>query len=190
MEDYNKTVSEGLKKIEVGMARLENAEASMKEEFFKLIYNTYPRQAETLWKTKSYGKAVFFMEHTIKWWESKWGVEPDDIEKRNRLNELRSDLAYYYVDAQRKDMTGKAIQYAKMGLQTGIHTNDINRIENYLYVIMKFSKLPEDKREWMQIYESYKNDINALDWVLNNEEKEEYQKYYENLSKDPNISLP
>ena len=54
-------------------------------------------------------------------------------------------------------------------------------IWNYLFVIMKFSQSPEDKRQWMSIFEIYKNRIYKAEIRKKGDEQKEYDDHYDKL---------
>ena len=183
-KELKELISRGIKQTKIAidkeLKQLENLTKEASDEYYRIIYNTYPRYAYNYWKSENYREAIQYSEKAVNYAEQKWGKEPDDPKNKERINILRGNLAYYYVDGNRKDMTGKAIDYAKMALETGINTNNISLIDNYLFVIMRFSKLPEDKQKWVQNYESYQDEINALA-SLPRTIKEEYKNYYDSL---------
>lgn len=129
------------------------------------------------WNLGRVNQAIEYCERAISYLEDIFGKKPEDYSKKNRLYKYRSELAYYYVEAGRTDKIGQAIEFAKMGLEAGQNTDNLNLIDNYLYVIMKFSISLEDKKQWLAVFETYQDRIYKAKIRQEGDEQDEYNNY-------------
>ena len=162
--------------INTRMTEIEN-------ENFHLFAVNFDAAAVKEWEKGRPHFAIRLSEKAINYAEKIWTKEPEDESDKNTLNTYRSNLAYFYVESGRTDKAGDAINLAKIALKTGIDTMDLNLIDNYLYVIMKFSQMPADKEEWIEVFEIYKDKLYAKG-IRDKVEQKEYDDYYEKIKKE------
>jgi len=154
----------------------------IENENFHLFAVNYDAAAVKEWQRGRPHFSVKFSEKAVSYAEKVWTKEPEDESDKSTLNTYRSNLGYFYVESGRTDKAGDAIDFAKMGLETGINTKDLNLIDNYLYVVMRFSELPKDKEKWLVIFNTYKDKLYEAG-VREEEEQKEYNDYYEKIEK-------
>jgi len=142
------------------------------------------RAAVNAWRESRYNQAIIFAEECIECAIEAWTKEPEDDQNKETLNKYRSNLAYFYVEKKRTEMKGKAIEYAKLGLQTGERTNDFHLIDNYLFVIKRFSNEIEDKKDWIRVFETYKDDIYKKKIREPGDEQKEFDQYYDRVKRE------
>ncbi len=135
------------------------------------------------WQRGRLNQAIRWGEGAVTKGIEAWGEDPEDSHDKERLNRSQSNLAYVYAEKERTDKDRDAIDYAKLGLETGCSLFDLELIDNYLFVIKTFSEAPEDEKQWLKIFEKYKADIYARGIRKEGEEQEEYNKHYERLKK-------
>ena len=146
-----------------------------------LLAAQFQRASTERWGKERYNEAIEFSEKAVSYLVSIFGKQPEEPTQKNRFNKYRSELAYFYAEDGRTDKIGEAVEFAKLGLETGENTDDLNLIDNYLFVIMKFSQSPEDKRQWMSIFEIYKNRIYKAEIRKKGDEQKEYDDHYDKL---------
>ena len=171
-------------KIRQYVGSIENLKVSMQQiekDHSDLLAMQYQMVATERWRRGKYNAAIEFSEKAIGYLVKFVGKQPEEPVHKNRLNRCRSELAYFYAEDGRTEKIGEAIEFAKLGLETGENTDDLNLIDNYLFVIMKFSQSPEDKRQWMSIFEIYKNRIYKAEIRKKGDEQKEYDDHYDKL---------
>ncbi len=160
----------------------ENSELKMHQHrLFAYSYNIISYDA---WADQNYKMAIDYAEMCVKCSTEAWPEGPKNENDQRWFNVYRSNLAYYYAEQERDDMKGRTIEYAKMGLQTGKDTEELDLIDSFLYVIMKFSKETKDKKEWLKIFEAYKEDIFKQEIRKPGEEQNEFIEYYLKVKKE------
>lgn len=120
-------------------------------------------------------------ERAVNYIERAFGKSPEDLDKMRVVAKLKSNLAYYYAAADRTDMSPVALEYAKIGLQTGEEFLDMDTIDTFLFVYKQFGMSRETQKKWMSVYENYKDKLEQYE-KLSDEEREEYKNYYDKLT--------
>lgn len=169
-----------LTRINENIEELKELRKELTMDAYELFGRINELAAVTYWRDKNYNRAFYFGEKAIENFEKVWGKEPKKQEVKEILYKYKSNLAYFYVEAGRDDKKNEAIRYAKEGLEIGKTTNDIQLIDNYLYVLMKFAPMSY-KDEWLQTYENFKQAILKIRQKPG--EKKEIESYYEKLKK-------
>ena len=95
---------------------------------------------------------------------------------------MKSNVAYYYAAHDRKEMAKVALDYAKLGLETGERVLDMAWIENFLFVFKKFGLTKEAKKEWIRVFENYTEQVK--DYLAKTGFEEDfidYERYYNKI---------
>jgi len=124
--------------------------------------------------------AIVHGEKSADYFEKAYGKSPEDPNEKYTLADARSNLAYYYAADNRTEKTGLTMNYAEEGLILGRDFGDIDMIDNFLFVFMKWGASKEQKYKWIQTYENFEERLGAYK-KLTLEELQEYKKFYESL---------
>jgi tetratricopeptide (TPR) repeat protein len=166
-------IREGLlSRINANITRMERLQQTIENEHYPNIAAQYDVDAVNHFYEGRYQRAI---EAEIKaiHFLNKVG---ENEEHRHVLAKYSSNLGYYYAATDRKDKAGEAIKYALLGLATGKSIDHMNLIDNYLYIIMKLSKNIEDLKTWVDVHDTYKDELyKRVD--LNEEEKGRYGEF-------------
>ncbi len=155
----------------------------IRPEHYELLAIDYDKLAFEAWRKTNLDKAIYYSEKAIFFGEKNWGKEPKKKDQKDTLNFYRSNLAYYYVEDNRRDKTTEAIKLARMGLETGQNIYELNLIDNFLYILMKFAVSRKDKENWVEIFETYGDKIFEAS-IRDENERKEYKKYYEKTKEE------
>lgn len=126
--------------------------------------------------------AIAMGERAVKYIEQAFGKTPEDMYEMRVVAKLKSNLAYYYAATNRTDMSPVALEYAEIGLQIGEKFLDTDTIDTFLFVYKKFGMSREAQKKWISTYENHKDKLEQYD-KLNDEEREEYKNYYNQIKK-------
>ncbi len=172
-KDVNKSID---KKFEHLIKQIEDID----KDRLRLLAHDFINSSVKAWQRNSFDSAIEKGEKAISYLKRYLEYDTtNDIEK-NALKRFKSNLAYYYVDAGKTDKTGLAIEYAKEGLQIGRKIDDIEYIDNYLFVIMNYDHMQNERSIWTKTYEVYKD---RLKKTRDRNEQEKYESYYRKLKK-------
>jgi len=161
--------------------KLISIEEDLKNQQHQLFAYSYNMAALSAWGKERYDEAIRFEEKAIDNAEKAWGKEPEDSVNRIKIYRYRGNLAYFYVEKNRTDKKGEALEYAKKGLEVGLAIDDLNLIDSYLFITKRFSEEPEDKKQWLKIFEIYKNRIYEKKIRKEGNEQDEFDGYCEEL---------
>jgi len=177
IEEKGKGYTEEINKLMASVKELH------KEDRHLFAYN-YNMAAVTEWNRKKFDQAIDFAQKAIENAEETWGKEPEEPYNVIHLNRFRSNLAYFYVEKGKDDKRGEAIEYAKLGLKSGEDSHDLDLIDNFLYIMMKFSLLPEDNKLWLRVYNTYKDEI-YNESIRTDKEMKDFKDHYDKLINQP-----
>ena len=152
-------------------------------EIYELLGKSSDQDGVQAFYRNKINLAIEYGEAALEQLEKAYGKEPEKLEERFSLASVKSNLAYYYVVDNRTEKEGISLQYAEEGLELGKQLNDINKIDNFLYVFKEFGKDREAKRKWKEVYENYKKELNQYD-KLSSEEREEYEAYLKKINEE------
>ena len=95
----------------------------------------------------------------------------------------KANLAYYYAYASKTNKKAISLKYVEDGLQIFRKEGYIDWIDCFLFVYSKFATDIEDKKTWLSIYKSYKEQILDLNrsGIIKDDVITSYEKFYTNI---------
>lgn len=90
------------------------------------------------------------------------------------------NLAYYYAFGNKTNSRVKAMRYVAEGLPLFQGVENIDWIDCFLFVYSKFAIDIDDKKEWLKIYETYKEEIINYPGIKP-AVKTSYEEYYKKI---------
>ncbi|MBI5190114.1 MAG: hypothetical protein HZA22_05525 [Nitrospirae bacterium] len=143
-------------------------------EHYPIIAAQRDREAIQEWESGRYLLAIENEQEAISFLKRVNGNGKHDYP----LAKYSSNLAYFYAEANRSDKIGEAIELVTRGLEAGKRHDNLDLVDNYLYVIMKMSNHPEDRKKWTEIYDVYGSKI-AEQEIRESTEVEEFRRFYD-----------
>jgi hypothetical protein len=180
IDDEVRKINEEADKQKKEFEILKNDHMERKKDIHELLAHAYNAGLVADWGKGRFDSAIKWGERAIENAEEGFGKTPEDPQQREILNRYRSNLAYLIAEKRMFEKAGLAIEFAKMGLESGISVSDIQLIDNFLFITMIFGKKPEDKELWLEIYERYKGDIES---ISSKEELKIFDSYSNELKK-------
>lgn len=165
-------------KLQDKIDEIKKFQDNIQAELFPIIAAQRDREAIQDWDSKNYLLAIDGEQQAINYLMKINGNNKHDYP----LAKYESNLAYYYADAGMKDKRGEAIELASAGLEAGKRHDNLDLIDNFLFVIMRLSNNPDDKRNWKEVYEVYSSEIFKRE-IRKNEEEGEFRAFYEECKK-------
>jgi len=197
-------INTNVDKIDKEIRRLENLNVTMTMNFFRrLAANTNNRAVDNFYR-KRIDEAIKQGEASIKHQKKAKEInklrleetkkpkdligffkEPDEEETKYRDVLYRSNLAFYFAKIKLAGMAKRSIRFAKLGLEEGVRSKNIDLIDNYLYILMNFADVVKggDIRTAKRIYKDYKDEIEKSQ-VIPFSQKVKYAIFYGGLEEE------
>ena len=112
--------------------------------------------------------------------------DSEDPRTQRYVKNLEASRAYYLARLGKDEDRLSAMNALDIILSLAQETGNIDYIDSYIFILKRYGQTQEEKRKWMEIYQNYREPLNAslrADLKFAHFEQE-YQEYYERVKRD------